>query len=191
MKRTTFAPLFFLAVVAGTGCGGAVIQPGHRAIFFDPKNGGAQHEVLQPGWQRLACPFWRPAESCPRLDDFDVTYTTRRETVRVVPVDGYAVEANVTVSYRPIVAELYMLDTEVGRDYYGKLIGPEFRAATEDVMASATAADLRTLKDLGGLQDRIEKSLRQRLAGRHVEIDSVIVEKVDPASDLPCTAGNP
>jgi hypothetical protein len=43
-----------------TGCAGALVEPGHRALYFDPSNGGIQHEVLQPGWYRTACPFWVP-----------------------------------------------------------------------------------------------------------------------------------
>ena len=36
-----------------TGCAGAVVEPGHRALFFNPRQGGLQKEVLRPGYYRL------------------------------------------------------------------------------------------------------------------------------------------
>ncbi len=71
-----------VALAFGTGCAGATIQPGHRALYFDPRSGGIQHEVLQPGWYRTACAFWEPNSKCPRVDDFDVTFSTSKEASR-------------------------------------------------------------------------------------------------------------
>ena len=47
------------------------VEPGHRGLIFNPRNGGLQHEVLFPGYHHHG--FWG------RIDDFDVTFygTTR------------------------------------------------------------------------------------------------------------------
>ena len=37
-----------LALGLSTGCG-AVVEPGHRALLFDPRSKGLHHEVLGPG----------------------------------------------------------------------------------------------------------------------------------------------
>ena len=77
-----------LGALTLTGCAGATIQPGHRALYFDPRSGGIQHEVLQPGWYRTACAFWEPGNKCPRVDDFDVTYSTSKEDVHTLSAEG-------------------------------------------------------------------------------------------------------
>jgi regulator of protease activity HflC (stomatin/prohibitin superfamily) len=169
--------LGFGALTMGTGCAGATIQPGHRALYFDPGNGGIQHEVLQPGWKRLACPFWVPDTKCPRVDDFDVTYQTAKEEMHVLSKEGLPLDAHVAVSYRPIVSELYLLDTDIGPTYFQEVIGPEFRSAAIGVFSHESYADLQ--RSNGAIEDKMEKALRERLKGKHIEISSVLLEKVN------------
>ncbi|HEY3816266.1 MAG TPA: SPFH domain-containing protein [Polyangiaceae bacterium] len=169
--------LGFGSLAMGTGCAGATIQPGHRALYFDPGNGGIQHEVLQPGWKRLACPFWEPDSKCPRVDDFDVTYQTAKEEMHVLSKEGLPLDAHVAVSYRPIVSELYLLDTDIGPNYFAEVIGPEFRSAAIGVFSHESYADLQ--RSNGAIEDRMEKALRERLKGKHIEVSSVLLEKVN------------
>jgi prohibitin 2 len=177
-KRSTIglSCLALGALTMGTGCAGTTIQPGHRALYFDPSNGGIQHEVLPPGWQRLACPFWEPTSKCPRVDDFDVTYQTSKEKMHVLSKEGLPLEAHVAVAYRPIVAELYLLDTEIGPNYFDEVIGPEFRSAAIGVFSHESYADLQ--RNNGAIEDKMEKALRERLKGKHIEVSSVLIERV-------------
>jgi regulator of protease activity HflC (stomatin/prohibitin superfamily) len=165
-----------LFMLLGTGCAGTLVQPGHRGLLFDPSNGGIQHEVLQPGWYRTACPVFVAANKCPRVDDFDVTYSTAKEQVHTLSMEGLPLDLHIAVVYRPIVSELYLLDTEIGMNYFDEVIGPEFRSAAIGVFARSSYQDLQ--KKNGAIEDEIEKELRQRLRGRHVEISSVLIEKV-------------
>jgi len=174
MRKSTLLSL--VLATATTGCAGALVQPGHRALLFDPGNGGIQHEVLQPGWYRLACPFWTPETKCPRVDDFDVTYSTSKETLHALSQEGLPLELRIAVVYRPIVSELYLLDTEVGTNYFDEIIGPEFHSAAIGVFKHTSYQDLQSKN--GTIEDQIEKELRQRLRGKHVEISSVLIEHV-------------
>lgn len=182
MSRISITGLSLIAMTMGLGCAGATIQPGHRALYFDPTNGGIQHEVLQPGWYRTACPMWTPNEKCPRVDDFDVTYTTSKEQFHTLSEEGLPLELRIAVAYRPIISELYLLDTEIGPNYFDEVIGPEFRSAAIGVFAHTSYSDLQ--KKNGAIEDEIEKQLRQRLKGKHVEISSVLIEKVTYAPEI-------
>jgi regulator of protease activity HflC (stomatin/prohibitin superfamily) len=182
MRTFAIASLSLVALGAGTGCAGVAIEPGHRALYFDPSNGGIQHEVLQPGWYATPCPFWQPSERCPRVDDFDVTYSTSKEHVNTLSEEGLPLQLDVAVVYRPIVAELYALDTEIGRNYFDEVIGPEFRSAAIGVFAHNSYSNLQ--KKNGDIEDQIEKALRERLRGKHVEISSVLIEKVTYAPEI-------
>jgi hypothetical protein len=69
-----------------SGCASSMVEPGHRGLLFDPKNGGLQHEVLQPGYYRHGvCVF---SSACPRVDDFDVTFSRRREDIHTTSQEG-------------------------------------------------------------------------------------------------------
>ena len=165
-----------------TGCAGVTVQPGHRALFFDPVAGGIQHEVLQPGWYRTACAFYTPENQCPRVDDFDVTYSTSKQAVRSLSSEHLALDAHIAVSYRPIVSELYLLDTEIGPNYFDEVVGPEFRSAAVGVFARTSYKDLQP--NNRAIEDEIEKQLRDRLKGKHIEISSVLIERVDYAPEI-------
>lgn len=185
MRKLTIASrsLAAAAVALGaTGCAGVAIQPGHRALYFDPGNGGVQHEVLQPGWYATPCPFWQPGDRCPHVTDFDVTYSTSKEQVHTLSAEGLPLELNIAVVYRPIVAELYALDTEIGSNYFDEVVGPEFRSAAIGVFAHTSYADLQ--KKNGAIEDEVEKALRERLRGKHIEISSVLIEKVTYAPEI-------
>jgi prohibitin 1 len=189
MRTISILGLSFVALSAltlGTGCAGALVQPGHRALYFDPSDGGIQHEVLQPGWYRTACPFWTPDNKCPRVDDFDVTYSTANEELHTLSSerDGghLPLDVHMALKYRPIVSELYLLDTEIGPNYFSEVIGPEFRSAAIGVFARTSYQDLQTKN--GAIEDEIEKELRQRLRGKHVEVSSVLIQKVNYAPEI-------
>ncbi len=179
MRKFTGSGSFVCALVAlfmGTGCAGATINPGHRGILFDPGNNGIRPEVLKPGWVGLNCPFWVPGAKCPRVDDFDVTYHTSDEQFHVISKEGLPMEVQIAVSYRPIVSELYLLDTEIGSSYFDKVIGPEFRNAAIGVFSQESYADLQ--RQNGEIESKIEKRLRERLKGKHLEVSSVFIQHV-------------
>lgn len=165
--RSETALLGAMLGILSTGCSPVVIEPGHRGLLFDPKKGGLQHEVLAPGAHRVGSG---------RIDDFDVTYTTRTEPMHVLTSEGLQVEVRISVIHRPIVAELYQLDTEIGPRYYDEVIGPEARSATRATFAKHSYMDLT--KNGEAIESEIESELRKRVTGKHVEISGVTFEDV-------------
>lgn len=166
--------VLMLTAALAAGCGGAIIEPGHRGLFFDAHSGGLRHEVLGPGFYKLG--------TTARVDDFDVTYSTRQEELHVVAAEGLAMDLHVAVIFRPIVSELYELDTEIGPNYYDEVIGPEFRSAARGVLARHSYAELS--KQNEKVEDEIEVDLRRRVAGKHVEVTSVTLEGVTYAPEI-------
>ncbi len=165
-----------VAITSGFGCAGVPIKPGHRGILFDPDKAGLEPEVLKPGWVDTTCPFWRPDGLCKHLDDYDVTYQTSEEKFHVISKEGLPMDVQIAVSYRPIVSELYLLDTEIGPQYFEKVIGLEFRNAAIGVFSKESYLDLQRLN--GDIENKIEKRLRERLKGKHLEVSSVFIQHV-------------
>ncbi|HEY5243109.1 MAG TPA: SPFH domain-containing protein [Polyangiaceae bacterium] len=174
-----FAAVLAVAVGA-SGCATATIEPGHRGLFFAPHDGGLRREVLQPGVHKLGACFIACTSN--RVDDFDVTYATKKETLQVRSSEGLEIDVVADVIYRPIVSELYELDTEIGPGYYEEVIGPEFRSAGRGVFAHRSYVDLER-KDRN-VEDELENELRRRTVGRHVEIASVTLERITYAPEI-------
>ena len=177
MRRLWIFALFFPMTV---GCAGAVIEPGHRGLLFDPKNNGLKPEVLAPGYYSLESCFLRTV--CQRIDDFDVTYSTKKEEIETQSIEGLGMGLKVAVIYRPIISELYELDTEIGPAYYDEVIGPEFRSAARGVIAHHSYKEMQ--KNNSAIEDEIENELRKRTKGKHVEIASVTLEQVQYSPEI-------
>jgi len=144
-----------------------MIEPGHRGLLFDSRR-GLSHEVLQPGYRHLGM--------TERIEDFSVLYATRRETLHLITAEGISLDVSVSVVHRPIISELYELDTEVGQKYYDDLIGPELRSTIRACVARHSYVDL--FKSSRKVEDEMEAELRQRVKGKHLEINAVTLENV-------------
>jgi regulator of protease activity HflC (stomatin/prohibitin superfamily) len=150
------------------GCSSATILPGHRGLLYRPAAGGLQTQILAPGRHSVGL--------YDRIDDFDVTYSTRSEAMQNISSEGLKVDVRCSIIYRPIIDELYELASESGRDYYQKLIGPQFRTAVRKVFASHPLFDLQR-KNIR-LEEEIRAELRGRVIGKHVEVTDVTLEDI-------------
>jgi regulator of protease activity HflC (stomatin/prohibitin superfamily) len=159
------------AVFSLFACSTATIEPGHRALVFAPDRGGLQHEVLSPGVYSL--------HGGSRIEDFDVTYTRRDLPVRATTRDGTPVRADLTVVYRPVVAELYQLETEEGPSYYDHVIVPELLGAARGVLERSSKD--QDLAHVSTLDASLEQAARRATAGKHVEIAQVVVDHIEVA----------
>jgi regulator of protease activity HflC (stomatin/prohibitin superfamily) len=167
-----------LAILMGfavcSGCAHVTVEPGHRALLFNPNDKGLHHEVLGPGRY--------PVGYYGRLEDFDVTYSTRKEAIRTNSSEGLQLDLRFAVIYRPVVSELYELDTEIGPNYYDEVVGPEFRSAARGVFARHSYVELQRNNEK--IEDEIEGDLRRRINGKHVEIASITMEAVEYAPEI-------
>jgi regulator of protease activity HflC (stomatin/prohibitin superfamily) len=172
--------LMCVTLAGATGCATATIEPGHRGLYFAPNDGGLGRTVLPPGRYKLGWCFLYCTPN--RVDDFDVTFSTHTEEVHTKSSEGLDLSLKLSVIYRPVVSELYQLDTEIGATYYDEVIAPEFRSACRGVFARHSYTELQKKNE--GIENEVEAEVRRRTAGRHVEIASVTLENVNYAPEI-------
>jgi regulator of protease activity HflC (stomatin/prohibitin superfamily) len=168
------------AALGSTGCATTLVEPGHRGLYFAPNSGGLRRDVLQPGKYTLGWCFMYCTPN--RVDDFDVTYSTKEEAVTTKSAEGLDLQLKLSVIYRPIVSELYALDTEIGMNYYDEVVGPEFRSACRGVFARHSYTELQKKNE--AIENEVEAEVRRRTLGKHVEISSVTLENVVYAPEI-------
>ena len=171
--RVPIGMAFVTTAVCAIGCATTSIQPGHRGLSFAPGNGGLRREVLMPGKYPV---------TANRIHDFDVTYSQKLEHLRVQSVEGLDIDVTFGILYRPIVAELYQLDTEIGPQYYEEVIAPEARSACRAVFAHQSYADLGRRSE--AIENEVETELRRRTTSRHVESASVTLQSFAFAPEI-------
>jgi regulator of protease activity HflC (stomatin/prohibitin superfamily) len=179
---TVLSRLAIAAVALGatTGCATTVVEPGHRGLYFAPNDGGLNREVLQPGKYKLGWCFLYCTPN--RIDDFDVTFSTKTEEVQTKSAEGLEMSLRLSVIYRPIVSELYQLETEIGPNYYEEVISPEFKSACRGVFARHSYKELQKKNE--AIENEVEDEVRRRTAGKHLEIASVTLEQVVYAPEM-------
>jgi regulator of protease activity HflC (stomatin/prohibitin superfamily) len=181
MKKAAMTSLALVAAAASiAGCATTTIEPGHRGLYFEPTGGGLRREVLPPGKYKLGFCFIGCTSN--RVDDFDVTFSTHSEEVHTKSSEGLDLDLKLSVIYRPIVSELYQLDTEIGANYYDEVIAPEFRSACRGVFARHSYTELQKKNE--SIENEVEAEVRRRTAGKHVEISSVTLEVVNYAPEI-------
>jgi regulator of protease activity HflC (stomatin/prohibitin superfamily) len=117
---------------------------------------------------------------CGYIETYDVTFQTRKDPVVTPSSEGLAMDIKCAVMFRPVISELYALHTEIGKDYYEEVVGPEFRSAARNVLARHSYTNL--VGQLDKVEDQIEEELRRRTHGKHVEIASITLEEIKYAS---------
>lgn len=166
--------------IGAAGCATTTVEPGHRGLYFAPNGGGLGRTVLPPGLYKLGWCFLYCTPN--RVDDFDVTFSTHTEEIHTKSSEGLDLDLKLSVIYRPVVSELYQLDTEIGSNYYDEVIAPEFRSACRGVFARHSYTELQKKNE--GIENEVEAEVRRRTAGRHVEIASVTLETVNYAPEI-------
>jgi regulator of protease activity HflC (stomatin/prohibitin superfamily) len=148
----------------------SIVQPGQSAMFYRPRRSPAlQKEILQPGRYRT----WGRA----RLITYDVTSQNRDEVVSVLTADNLHVPVTVTVTFHARRNELVKLHTEIGPDYYNKILGPMFITLVRAEFSRHQHNNLARESPV------IEKTVKDRLseiASTHaLDVDQVAIRHID------------
>jgi regulator of protease activity HflC (stomatin/prohibitin superfamily) len=163
LMRAHLTILFLLLSACST-----TVRPGHLGIYFDGFHGTLQRQPVGPGVHYVGLTG--------RIEDFDVTYATRAEDIRTTSAEALQLDLKIAVIFRPVRSEIYELDTEIGTNYYDKVIAPAFRSATRGVFARYSYLD--AMKRNEQVEDEVLRDLRRRIAGTHLEIALVTLEAV-------------
>jgi regulator of protease activity HflC (stomatin/prohibitin superfamily) len=176
MMRTCVFAGAVCVLACSSGCVGTTVESGHLGLFFDPGK-GLQHDPIKPGYHHTGSIFRHG-----HIEDFDVTYSTRKEAVNTASQEGLALSMHLAIIFRPIASELYELDSEIGPNYYDEVVGPEFKSAARGVLAHHSYGEL--LSKNSKIEDEIEDAVRERIKGKHIEISSITMEQIDYAPEI-------
>jgi prohibitin 1 len=160
---------FVLALVALSACGHTV-QPGQAGLLYRAfKTPAFKNEVLTPG--RYSLLAWN------RLIVYDLTAQNHDEVVHSLTADNLHVPVTVTATFHVRKDDVYKLHTEVGQDYYAKLIGPAFITLVRAEMSRHQHNDLASESPM------IEQTVRDKLAAlaktHYVNIDQIAIKHID------------
>ena len=158
-----------VAVIAMFAVGCSVVRPGTHAMKWKPYGKGLQtQEVFKNGvvWHM-------PWNGVVR---YSVQWQTYTEDVAVLTKDELHIPITVSVTLRPIEAELAQLELEIGQDYYKNVVRPEFVSLTRNIFADYEYKVVSPKSP--EIEAEIYKQLIVKIEGKHLEIDNVTVDHI-------------
>jgi regulator of protease activity HflC (stomatin/prohibitin superfamily) len=168
MRRT----LLFAILAAAPfmeGCRCPVVESGHRGIVFKTLGGGTSKEVLGEGMHIM--PIWNS------VLPYDTRVHEMKESMAVLSSNGLQLQLDASIRYRPEIAELYLLQTEIGPDYDQKVIGPVVRSEARKVFGRYQPEEIYSTK-----REQIERQIFEETAkaleGKHVVVEAILVRDI-------------
>jgi regulator of protease activity HflC (stomatin/prohibitin superfamily) len=160
---------FFVVTPFLPGCRCPTVESGHRGIVFKTLGGGTSKEVLGEGMHFI--PAWNYVIA------YDARVHEMKEQLVVLSSNGLTLRVDASVRYRPLVEELFQLQTEIGPDYDQKVVAPIVRSETRKVFGRYQPEEIYSTK-----REEIEKQIydevTRALGGKHVVVEAVLVRDV-------------
>jgi prohibitin 1 len=158
-----------LAVLAVSGCG-ATVQPGQAALLYRAYKTPAFSDRVLPAGRY---PLW----AWNRLIVYDLTAQNRDEVVHVLTADNLHVPVTVTATFHVHREQLYRLHTEVGPEYYDKLVGPAFITLVRAEFSHHQHNDLA--KESPQIEQKVRDQLERIAKTHYIEIDQIAIRHID------------
>ena len=108
-------------------------------------------------------------------------YSTRiqedRSVMEVLSANGLTIRAELSYRYRPFQDKIGYLHNEVGENYHERIIIPEIRSATREIIGKYLPEELYSSKR-DSIQTEIFVLAAERIKGKYIELDAVLIRDV-------------
>ena len=148
---------------------GNTVQPGQRGLRWRPFSTGLGTQPLASGF------YWRAPWN--DLYIYDIKWRSHMENIDGMSSDGLKVLVKAAIILRPVADEIHFLQQEVGTDFYGRMVRPEFVGTARSVIANYSMVTIP--ENSVAIASKIQAVVEEKLRGRHLEIQSVALADVD------------
>lgn len=146
------------------------IDAGYKGTIFRKFGGGLDKEkVFGQGFHIIAP--WNT------MHVYDVRIQEKTESMDVLAKNGLDIHIDLSYRFRAIPSEIGHLHDEVGRDYANKVVIPELRAATRNVIGKYLPEELYSSKR-EAIQQEIFETTEANLLPKHMHLDAVLIRSV-------------
>jgi len=172
-KFMGFAILAFIGLVLLISLSNSLflnIDPGEKGIIFRPFSGGLDKETIYDQGFHVIAP-WN------KMYIYDVRVNESFEKMDVLSKNGLSIAVELSYRFNPQPNEIGNLHDEIGVDYVERIIKPEIRSATREVIGKYLPEELYSTKR-EAIQDEIEQSTLKAVETKYIVIDAVLIRSV-------------
>ena len=146
------------------------IDSGHRGVLSERFGGGLNMEKVYRQGFHVVAP-WNT------MFIYDVRVNENFEKMSVLSRNGLTIQIDLSYRYRPFADSLADLHNEVGRNYHERIVLPEIRSATREVIGQYLPEELYSTKR-ETIQQEIYDKARGSIERRYIEVDAILIREV-------------
>jgi len=154
------------------------IDPGEKGVLFKKFGGGLDKETIYGQGFHVIAP-WNT------LHVYDVKIHETFEKMEVLSKNGLSIKIDLSFRYMPVQEKIGYLHDEIGRNYLERIIKPEIRSVTREVIGNYLSEELYSTKR-EAIEDEIESLTRVKVEAKYLTLDAILIRDVT----LPLTLRN-
>lgn len=146
------------------------IDPGHKGVLFKRFGGGLKKDAIYSQGFQVIAP-WNT------MYIYDVRVNEAFETMDVLSRNGLSIAVELSYRFQPMGDKIGFLHDEIGKDYVNRIIKPEIRSATREVIGQYLPEELYSTKR-EAIQDEIFSKTKSAVAEKYIDLDAVLIRSV-------------
>ncbi|MDF1694424.1 MAG: prohibitin family protein [Saprospiraceae bacterium] len=175
-KYLVFALFFLFLFIALTNTTFLTIDAGEKGVLFKKFSGGLDKENVYPQGFHVVAP-WNT------MFIYDIRTNEAFEEMEVLSKNGLNITIELSYRYSPEPNKIGFLHDEIGKDYVNRIIKPEIRSATREVIGQYLPEELYSTKREAIQQEIFDKSFAS-IARKNLILDAILIRSVTLPDNL-------
>ena len=146
------------------------IDSGEKGVLFKKFGGGLDKETVYGQGFHVIAP-WND------MFVYDVKIHETFEKMEVLSKNGLSIRIDLSFRYMPIQEKIGYLHDEIGRNYLERIIKPEIRSVTREVIGNYLPEELYSTKR-EAIEDEIEALTRVKVEAKYLTLDAILIRDV-------------
>ena len=146
------------------------VEPGEKGVIFRKFGGGLDKEKIYEQGFHVIAP-WNT------LHIYDVKINETFEKMEVLSQNGLSIKIDLSFRYNPIHNKIGYLHDEIGRNYVERIVKPEIRSVTREVIGNYLPEELYSTKR-EAIEDEIETLTRAKVEPKYITLDAILIRDV-------------
>jgi prohibitin 1 len=146
------------------------IDSGEKGVLFKKFAGGLEKDVVYGQGFHVIAP-WND------MFVYDVKIHETFEKMEVLSKNGLSIKIDLSFRYNPVEEKIGYLHDQIGRDYVERIIKPEIRSVTREVIGNYLPEELYSTKR-EAIEDEIEALTRAKVEAKYLTLDAILIRDV-------------
>ena len=171
-----FVFVIFLIILIFSNATFLTINPGHKGVLFKRFGGGLQKDETYSQGFHIIAP-WN------NMVIYDVRIQEGVETMSVLSKNGLTISVDLSYRFTPVEDSIGYLHDQIGKDYQDRIVIPEVRSATREVIGKYLPEELYSTQR-EAIQDEIFNRTAASLNEKNINLDKVLIREVSLPTKL-------